>query len=51
MTVSTRGFTVKLLAWQDAVLARFAVGEQTISIVASFGSGLTRREGDPPGIV
>ncbi len=51
MTTNARGFTIKTLAWQDTELARIELGERTLRIVASFGSGLTRRSGDPPGVV
>jgi hypothetical protein len=44
-------FTLQRLAWQDAVLDTIALPRATLTILQSFGSGLSRRRSDPPGIV
>jgi hypothetical protein len=45
------GFTVRRLAWSDPELGATPSAGKPIPIVAGFGSGLSRRRGDPPGIV
>lgn len=44
-------FTTEQLAWTDEDLGSIAFPTATMHIRASFGSGLTRRAGDPPDIV
>lgn len=44
-------FTAEQLAWTDEDLGSIAFPAETMRIKASFGSGLTRRAGDPPDIV
>lgn len=45
------GFRVQRLAWSDEELGSIALPRGEMKLRASFGSGLTRREQDPPGIV
>jgi hypothetical protein len=49
--VSQPRFTVQRLAWTDEALGTIPMPTRPMTLRASFGSGLTRREQDPPGIV
>jgi len=40
--------SVERLRWQDRVIERIALPRQALTIRESFGSGLSRRQGDPP---
>lgn len=51
MTANDLPFYLRKIAWEDAVVATVRAGAAEIPIVASFGSGLTRRQGDPAGII
>jgi hypothetical protein len=44
-------WTVERLAWADAPLGEIALPKRTMRFRSGFGSGLSRRAGDPPGIV
>jgi hypothetical protein len=44
-------FTVQRLAWSDEELGAIPLPARDMKLKASFGSGLTMREQDPPGIV
>lgn len=39
------------LAWQDELLGSIELPKKTLRLTRSFGSGLSRRSGDPPGEV
>ena len=45
----TPSVTVQRLAWTDPPLGRIELPKAPLILRASFGSGLTRRAGDPPG--
>lgn len=45
------GYTVERLAWTDLDLGAIALPGGTMPIRSGFGSGLSRRAGDPPGVV
>jgi hypothetical protein len=45
------GFSVARLTWSDEELGRIALPAREMKLLASFGSGLTRREQDPPGMI
>ena len=45
----TPSVTVRKLAWTDPPLGRIELPEAPLILRASFGSGLARRAGDPPG--
>ena len=47
----TPTFTVERLQWEDEALGTIPLPGGTMELRASFGSGLTRRASDPPGIV
>jgi hypothetical protein len=49
--VSQPRFTVERLAWADEALGTISMPARPMALKASFGSGLTRREQDPEGIV
>jgi len=42
---------VRKLAWEDRALGSVAMPVGTLRIVSGFGSGLTRRNGDAPGVI
>ena len=42
-------FTVERLGWTDEVLGSIQLPRAPLTIKQSFGSGLSRRKGDPPG--
>lgn len=44
-------WTVERLGWADEPLGEIALPKRTIRFRSGFGSGLSRRAGDPPGIV
>ena len=44
-------FTAHRLAWRDEALAVIDLPERPLRLRSSFGSGLARRESDPPGVV
>jgi len=44
-------YSVQRLAWSDPHLGTIDCPKRPMELVASFGSGLTRRAGDPPGII
>jgi hypothetical protein len=46
-----RRFTVTRLAWTDPPLGGIDLPKGRLEMVAGFGSGLARREGDAPGIL
>ncbi|HET9639622.1 MAG TPA: esterase-like activity of phytase family protein [Allosphingosinicella sp.] len=45
------GWSVERLDWTDEALGEIELPERTMRFRSSFGSGLSRRAGDPPGIV
>jgi hypothetical protein len=45
------GYSVDRLGWSDLKLAEIELPGGTMTILSGFGSGLSRRAGDPPGIV
>ena len=45
------GFTVRRLAWSDEELGAIALPRREMKLRASYGSGLARREQDPPGTI
>jgi hypothetical protein len=45
------GWSVERLDWADEALGRIELPKQTMRFRSSFGSGLSRRPADPPGIV
>ena len=45
------GWSVERLDWSDQKLAEIALPGGTMAILSGFGSGLSRRPGDPPNIV
>ncbi len=45
------GFTAERLAWRDEELDAIALPARPLRLRSSFGSGLNRREEDPPGVV
>jgi hypothetical protein len=45
------GWTVERLDWADEALGEIELPKRTMRIRSGFGSGLSRRAGDPPGIV
>ncbi len=50
MTALSR-FTVERLSWSDEVLGSIQLPRAPLTMTQSFGSGLSRREGDPSGCV
>ena len=45
------GWTVERLDWEDEPLGEIALPKRSMRLRSGFGSGLSRRAGDPPGIV
>jgi hypothetical protein len=45
------GWTVERLDWADEALGEIELPKRTMRFRSGFGSGLSRRAGDPPGIV
>lgn len=45
------GWTVERLAWTDEPLGEIALPRRPMRLRSGFGSGLSRRPGDPPGLV
>ena len=45
------GWTVEKLDWADEPLGDIELPKRTMRLRSGFGSGLSRREGDPPGTV
>jgi hypothetical protein len=45
------GWSVERLDWADEALGEIELPERTMRFRSGFGSGLSRREADPPGIV
>lgn len=49
MTLPSRPFRVERLAWDDEILGSITLPARSIILRSGFGSGLTRRAGDPDG--
>src|SRR5687767_11131692 len=45
------GWTVERLDWADEPLGEIELPKRTMRFRSGFGSGLSRRAGDPPGVV
>ena len=49
--MSVAAWRVERLEWSDAILGEIALPGGTMVLRSGFGSGLTRRRSDPPGLV